>query len=148
MVYFIDSNIFLRALTDEDKKMCQDCTSLLRAVKNNQIEAVTSSLVLAEVGWTIDSYYGFTKSEIVKALKGITRLSGLQIKDEYNVQIGIFCFQKKNVKLIDAFLASIREIQAKKWMVVSYDHDFDKLGVLREEPEVIIRKLNRTAGMN
>lgn len=47
-------------------------------------------------------------------------------------------FEQKPVKFIDALLASIKEIKEKKWKVVSYDRDFDKLGVVRIEPKEII----------
>jgi len=43
-------------------------------------------------------------------------------------------YSSKNVKFIDAMIASVDQIVSGSWVVVSYDKDFDKLGVKRAEP--------------
>jgi len=65
----------------------------------------------------------------------------LKIVDRFQPRISLNLFSKRNVKYIDTLIASIKEILAKKWTVVSYDKDFDKLGVLRKEPGEVIREI-------
>ena len=42
------------------------------------------------------------------------------------------------MKFIDALIASHKSIQEEAAVIVSYDKDFDKLGILRKEPKDII----------
>ncbi|MGB6839051.1 MAG: PIN domain-containing protein [Microgenomates group bacterium] len=138
MKFFVDTNIFLRTLIREDEETYQDCYKFFEFVKLNKIKAVTSHIVLAEIAWTLSSYYGFSKKKVAQALKGIINLRGLAFSDSYQALSALDMFEQKPVKFIDALLASIKEIKEKKWKVVSYDRDFDKLGVVRIEPKEII----------
>lgn len=134
MVYFIDTNIFIRVLIKEDEKTYADCICFLKLVKNNDIEATTSSAVLAEIVWVLKSFYKFGKGELVKAMKSIVNIGGLKVIETVGANLAVEIFEKNNIKFIDALIASIKEIRNKEWTVVSYDKDFDKLGVLRKEP--------------
>jgi len=138
MIYFIDTNIFLRTLIKEDEKAYRDCYSFLQAVKVNKYEAVTSYITLAEIVWTLSSYYQFPKSQVIKGINGVINLRGLSLIDNFNMSQALILFKNNNVKYIDSLVASIPELQVKKWSIVSYDRDFDKLGILRIEPQKLI----------
>ena len=136
--YFLDTNIFLRVLIKEGNRVFKDCYQLLERVKTNQIKAATANIALAEIAWTLHSYYQFPKGEVVQAIKGILNLRGLRIIDSYEPFWAIEKFRQHNIKYIDALIASILIRQKSKWVIVSYDKDFDKIGVKRKEPEEII----------
>lgn len=136
--YFLDTNIFLRTLVKENEPSFKECCQLLKTVKLNKIKAVTANLVLAEVVWTLSSYYQFPKTKVIRAIKSIINLRGLKIIDGYNPLTTLEIFEDKNIKYIDALIASIEKVHSKEWIVVSYDKDFDKLEVLRTEPKEII----------
>lgn len=141
MVYFIDTNIFLRVLYKEYPLIHQDCRIFLQAVKENKINACTATVVLAEVAYTLKSYYKFDKEKILEGLKGIVNLANLDIIDTYNHLLALQLFEKYSVKYIDALIASMDAIQNKQMTIISYDLDFDKLPVLRKEPNQIVRQL-------
>lgn len=136
MIYFIDTNIFLRTLIKENKDSFNHCYSFLKAVKTNKIKAVTASIVLAEIVWTLSSFYKLPKKQVVEAIRSIVNLRGLKVVNKYNHLLAIDLYERRAVKYIDAVIASIDKIQAKKWTVVSYDTDFDRLGVIRKEPKL------------
>lgn len=142
MDYFIDTNIFLRVLYKEYPQIFQDCRNLLKAVKENKIDAFTGTIVLTEVTFTLKSYYKFEKDKILQGLRGIKNLGNLTIIDTYNHLLALQLFEKYSIKFTDALIASIEEVSAKKMIVVSYDRDFDKLPVIRQEPKDILAKLN------
>ena len=141
MRYFIDTNIFLRLLIKEDEKTYSQCYKLLSAVKTIQIKAVTSSITLAEIVWTLSSYYKFPKRKVVRAVKSILNLKGVKIIDAYNPSVSLELFDKYTVKYIDTLIASVKKIADKKWIVVSYDRDFDKLAIERKEPHEILEQM-------
>lgn len=136
MDIFIDTNIFLRVLVEEnDEKVFNDCRKLLEKVKFKKISGYTSSLVLAEINWTLNSYYSFPKEDVVEALEGIIHLKNLGIMDDFNAAYAVEIYsENKKVKFIDCLIGSIREIRTGNLPVVSYDKDFDRLGVKRLEP--------------
>lgn len=134
---FIDTNIFLRTLIEEDEKTFKDCFQLLQNIKTNKLRGVTSSVVLSEIAWTLLSYYKFSKLEVVKALRSILNLRGLSIIDKFQHEVALSLYEKSSVKFIDALIASIPDIFSKKWTIISYDKDFDKVGIKRMEPHQI-----------
>ncbi|MDP1710246.1 MAG: PIN domain-containing protein [bacterium] len=141
MQYFFDSNIFLRYFTDEkNSKVFKDCSALIKKIKLGKTRAVTSHLVTAEIVWTLFSSYRASKDQVVKVLKVIETLNGLKMLDNVNTAKANNLFISYHVKYIDALIASYPEIQSKKMVVVSYDKDFDKLGVKRLEPSDIINR--------
>lgn len=102
------------------------------------MKAVTSHLVLAEVVWTLKSYYRLPKSKVIKVLSGVENL-GIKYVDKFNSAEALKLFTKHPAKFIDCLLVSTPQISEKKWTVASYDKDFDKLGVLRSEPDNITK---------
>ena len=80
MDYFLDSNIFLRFFADEKNSKVQvECSELIKNIRKGKIKAYTSHLVLAEIVWTLDSYYETEKGKIIKVLDTIESLNGLKI---------------------------------------------------------------------
>ncbi len=135
MLYFIDTNIFLRVLIKEDETQYARCYSVLKAIKENKIKARTSTVVLTEIVWTLNSYYKFPKKDITIAVRSILHLRGLDIKDYYNYPKALEWYEKYSIKFIDALIASHPEIQEKKMTIISYDRDYRKLPVLFLTPE-------------
>lgn len=135
---FIDTNVFLRLLIKENRFSFNDCLRFFEAVKKNKIKGVTSTLVLAEIVWTLTSYYNFSKKEAARAVKGVVNLRGLKLVDEIEIDLALELFSGRPVKFIDALIASNKKIFSGEWLVVSYDKDFDKLGVIRKEPGEVV----------
>lgn len=135
--YFLDSNIFLRFLIGDNHKMLSECLSLIEDIKGGKINAFTSNVVLSEVVWTLGSFYKFPRSKVINAIKGIVGTPGLKICDGYMILAALEIYENSSVKFIDSLIASIHDVYNRKWIVVSYDKDFDKLGVIRKEPSQI-----------
>lgn len=114
-------------------------SSALEQIKENKIKAITGSIVLAEIVWTLASFYGFSKERVTRALRGIINLRGLKIVDDYQSFLSIELYEKYNIKYIDAVIASYKIIQEKKCCIVSYDRDFDKLPLLKKEPGDLVK---------
>ncbi|MBI4004862.1 PIN domain-containing protein [Candidatus Roizmanbacteria bacterium] len=134
MQYFIDANIFLRVLVKDNEKQFSACVRFLKTLKKNKFDAYTGSITLAEIAWTLGSYYSFSKQQVIEGIDSILNLRGLKIIDDYNHKLALDLYQKYSVKYIDSLIASIGPVYTKKMIVVSYDKDFDKLPVVRKEP--------------
>ncbi len=139
--YFFDSNIFLRAIVKDNLVTLEECRLLLNEVEKGDLQATTSNLVLAEIAFVSRSVYHLDKKTITGALKRIVRMKGLKINNEINTFLALNIYGEKSVKLVDAFIASIPQVQNKEMIVVSYDKGFDKLDIIRKEPKLIIKSL-------
>jgi len=138
MVYFIDTNIFIRVLVKDNEKFFQECKKLLNLISEGKIKAFTSTLVLTEVDWVLEGYYQFEKEKAAKGLKGILKIKNLKFVDKFDFLLAIEIYEKYPIKFIDVLIASNPKIYKKEAIVVSYDKDFDKIGIKRKEPSQII----------
>jgi len=138
---FIDANIFLRALLPKNNAQHDECVAFLDAVRRDKISASTSPLVMAEVAWVSMKTYGIPKDEVIDGLLWITNLRYLVIEDSSDVHTAARLYAAHNVKFIDALIASHPDLQGGSMAVISYDKDFDKLGVRRVEPREVVAKV-------
>ena len=109
-------------------------------VKENKLKAVTTHLNLSELTWTLLTFYKLPKDKVILSIRSINNLRGIDLIDFYEIHTALSIFESKNVKFIDAMIASIKEVQGHEFTIVSYDKDFDKIGVLRKEPSEISLK--------
>lgn len=139
MRYFLDTNIFIRFLVSEkeNKRLFEECHKFLINVRNGQIKTITTSFVFAELVWVCSKFYNFPKIKIAQALKALSSI-GIRFVDDYcNINQAIYLFENYNVKFTDCLIASC--INDKKDVIlISYDKDFDKLGVKRKEPGKVV----------
>lgn len=137
---FVDTNIFLRVLLRDKERTFNDCLKFLNKVKEGEIEAFTSNLVLTEINWILSSIYKLPKNEIIEGLVSILGLKNLKIRDKFESRLALEIYNNFPVKFIDALIASNPRIFKKEVIVISYDKDFDKIGVKRMEPREILKK--------
>lgn len=138
MNYFIDTNIFLRVLTKDNPQQFKHCVRFLKLVKQGKIKAFTSTVVMAEIAWTLLSFYEFPKNKVVKALRATLNLKNLKIVDRFQPRQAVNLYQQHQAKFIDSLIASLPQVADGKMTVVSFDHDFDDLKIKREEPQAVL----------
>jgi len=138
--FFFDTNIFLRVVTEGDKTKARDCDQVFELLRAGKIHGLTSEVVLSEFVWTALSFYKFHKKEVVDLLKGITSLKYLQIRGNATIIKAVELYDTHNVKYIDALIASENMLADGSIPILSYDKDFDKLGIKRYEPDQVINK--------
>lgn len=135
--YYLDTNIFIRFFIRDNKKMSSDCANLMSAVRQGEVDARTSALTLAEVQWVLGSFYSFPKAQVIRALKIIAPLSESFADIPRSVD-AVSLYEMHSTKFVDALIASHRCVQSGKTTVISYDKDFDKIGVKRVEPAALL----------
>lgn len=132
--YFLDSNVFLRVIVRDEVKKASECEALLQAIIAHKINAFTSHIVLSEIAWVSRGVYKFSKQEIVDVLRGIATMKNLKNRDTFNALLALEYFENYGIKFIDALIASDPSFSRGEFVIVSYDKDFDKLGLTRVEP--------------
>ncbi len=73
-VHFVDTNILLRYLTRDDEQKAQRALQLLMRVEKGEEKVVTSSLVIFEAVFTLQSFYKVSRSRIKELILPINHI--------------------------------------------------------------------------
>lgn len=131
---FIDTNIFIRFLIGDNEKMAEETRKLLELIEKGKLRGETDIVVIAEIVWTLNSFFKVKKEEVVESINLLLNLKNLTIKNKEIIERAINIYSKTNIDFIDAFCAAT-SLKAKIDYVCSYDKDYDKIeGVRRVEP--------------
>ena len=103
---FADTNLFLRYLTNDVPAQADLVESLLHRAAKGKVNLVTTSMVIAEIVWTLESYYELDKKEIQTMILGILNTDGLEVIDSDLILQAIVPYTDKNMDFIDAFNAA------------------------------------------
>ncbi len=103
---FADTNLFLRYLTNDIPEEAEAFEQMLHQAARGEFQFVTNSLVLAEIVWTLESYYKLSKEDVQKRVLAILNTPGLDVVDGKLVLQAILWYAEKNVDFIDAFNAA------------------------------------------
>lgn len=125
MKVFIDTNIFLRFLLADHKTQSPAAKKLFLIAREGKINLITHSLVIAEIIFTLDSFFNLPKQEIIEKINIILLFDELEIIEKNILLQSISFYEKKNIDFIDAFIAAYA--YKNKIAVCSFDKDFDKV---------------------
>lgn len=130
----IDANIILRYLTNEPEEQAERTARLFAAVGRGDEEVLVEEVVLAEVVWTLASYYRMPRATISEVLLELLAEDGIRAADKESVRLSLVLFSERNLDFADALLAA-KAIQSGDPVVYSFDRDLDRIpGVIRREP--------------
>jgi predicted nucleic acid-binding protein len=131
---FVDTNVFLRYLTADDPVKYVRCKDLFKRAAAGKLDLVTSGLVIAELIWTLLSYYKVPKADVVEKLSLIVGSENIEIPDKDILAEALVLYGRKNADFIDAYNAVFMRHYGLQYLY-SYDRDFDTFeGVSRADP--------------
>jgi predicted nucleic-acid-binding protein len=102
----LPTNLFLRYLTNDVPEQADAVEQLLRRAAAGETTLMTNSLVLAEIIWTLESFYQLARNEIQEKILAILNTPGLEIVDGDLVWQAITWYAEQNVDFIDAYNAT------------------------------------------
>lgn len=131
---FIDTNIFLRYLTKDDQTKFDKCRGLFKKAVEGKITLATSNIVIAELIWTLLSYYKVSKIDVIEKVSIIVATKNLYIPDKNIIMDALVLYSRKNIDYIDVYNAVFMKYNGLEG-IYSYDEDLDTVeGIKREEP--------------
>jgi predicted nucleic acid-binding protein len=131
---FVDTNIFLRYLTKDDASKFEKCKEIFKKAMKGEIAITTSGMVIAELVWTLLSYYKVPKAEVVEKVTVIVGTKNLSIPDKHIVADALVLYARKNIDFIDAYNAMFMRYHGLR-EIYSYDEDFELMeDIQRREP--------------
>ena len=99
---FVDTNVFLRYLTDDIPEQADASEALLGRAEQGDVRLVTSALVVAEIVWTLGSFYKRTKPQVRDAVLALCHTPGLDVEDADALVQAAEWYAELNVDFADA----------------------------------------------
>jgi predicted nucleic-acid-binding protein len=128
--WFVDANVFLRVLTEDDEGQCQKARSLFEEAAAGRVELVTGSPVLFELAWTLRSRYEKPPREILQIIESVLGTPGVQVADAVRVREAIDLARQCKGEFPDAYVAAMSSATGCHGVATFNARDFKRLGVL------------------
>ena len=132
---FIDTNLFIRYLTNDDAEMADRVERLLADAAAGKARLVTAEMVMAETVWVLESAYGLKAADIAPLIRAILATPGLEVIGGPLLERALVHYETQGVDFIDGYIVALMERQGLTGL-----YSFDKKhlgrfgGIERKEP--------------
>jgi len=130
---YADTNLFLRYLTNDVPDQAGAVEKLLHRAAAGEVVLAVHSLVMAEIVWTLESFYGLTRESVKDKVLAILNTPGLEVADGDLILQAIAWYADRNVDFanvdfIDAFAVAWMLAQGVTRAMASHRKHFARLG--------------------
>jgi predicted nucleic acid-binding protein len=131
--YHLDTNVVVRFLTHDDPEQWPAAEALMLSARDGRVTLLLDPVVISELTYALDLYFGRGREEIAAALAALVRSPGIKTSDPGILLDALKRYGARPVDFADALLAA--RARADGVSVASFDRDFDRFGdVERYEP--------------
>jgi len=114
---FVDTNVFLRFFVNDVATQYEKARVLFEAAETGKIKLETSELVIAEIVWVLESFYGFSRKEVTEVLSTLLSSRNLKIASHARINEAVRLYAAGNMDFIDAY--NIAYIRSKEYSKVA-----------------------------
>jgi predicted nucleic-acid-binding protein len=127
----VDTNVFLRFFAEDDPDQAERAAALFRQAAEGSVRLLTYPLVIAEIVWTLESWYRQPRRRIREVVEAILVTRNLKVQEADVVRQAIAWYDERRVDFVDAYVAAAA-LAAGHPEVVSFDRsDFRRLAGIR-----------------
>ena len=127
---FVDTNVFIRFLTNDIPKKADACEKIFRKAIANKEILFTTELVIAKIIWVLESYYELTKKDVQDKVEKILNTPNLICPRRDLILEALTLYGEVNIDYIDAYNALVLKDESIE-ILYSYDKHYDKIGWLK-----------------
>lgn len=102
---WLDANVVLRFLTADHPEMYARARAVMLRAERGEMRLRLSPLTVAEVVWTLDSFYGLPRQAIATRLTQFLSADGVEAEERDVLLQALLDYEEKNVDFVDAYLA-------------------------------------------
>lgn len=124
---WVDSNLILRFLIKDHQAFYKAAYKLFSEAENGRLMLYINPLTIAEVVWTLESFYRYPKKEISSVLSSLIESEGLCIPEKEVVKKALNDYTKNNVDYVDAYLAAYAALKGPSAIYTLDKKHFSKL---------------------
>lgn len=131
LVYFADTNVFLRFLLKDNPQLSKKAKYYFTQAKSGTIKIIVLSEILLEIEYVLRKVYRQSRQSISKKLASLIKSPYFEI-EEKNLWISIIeYYQKKNLDLVDLLL--FEKAKANNAKVLTFDQRLAKIKLDEKE---------------
>ena len=133
---FLDANILLRHLTNDDPERGRACFALIQAIEQGKLSVWISDLVIAEVVFVLSNKdtYSLARETIRDLLLPLISLPGIKLPHKRLYHRVFELYIVAGIDYIGAYHVALMEWRGAA-EILSYDKHFDRIkGLQRREP--------------
>lgn len=131
---FIDTNIFVRHLTQDHADFSPKATAFLGRVERGEIQARTADTAIFETVFLLERRYGRAKPDIRDGVLALVDLPALALPNKHRLGRVFELYIDANLSFPDAYHVALMEQLGIK-EIATFDTDFDRVpGIRRVEP--------------
>ncbi len=123
---FIDSNVILRFILNDDPKLSPKAAKIFRKIEKENINVFLSEVIVAEIVYVLLKVYKLKRKDIKEKLLKIFTLDNISIEDKAIFPSIFEIFVSKNIDFEDAYQVALMQKKKVK-QIYSFDEDFDKI---------------------
>ena len=117
---FVDTNVFLRFFVRDIESFYHKAKDLFEKAESGDVKLETSDIVVAEIVWVLESYYGFSRAEIKEVVDAILETKNLKVANHSRVKEAIDLYSSGKMDFIDAYNISYINVKGFK-KVATFD---------------------------
>ncbi|MFH1856646.1 MAG: type II toxin-antitoxin system VapC family toxin [Candidatus Omnitrophota bacterium] len=127
---FLDTNVILRYLTCDDPEKAKKCGKLFKKAVDNKETLCISTMVVAEIVWTLEKAYKLSRSEIADCVQKILNTPNFHVDEKDILLVAITLYELKKIDFIDAYHVVFMKNKGIEF-IYSYDSHFDLVSDLK-----------------
>jgi predicted nucleic-acid-binding protein len=132
---FVDTNVFLRFLTNDDPAKAARAQALFKRAVAGEVRLRTSLLVVAEMVWTLESYYELEAVDVADKISKILNTPNLACPEAPTIRQALDLYVEANIDFIDAYHACALRAEGDTRIVTFDRKHFKRVDWLEiEEP--------------
>jgi predicted nucleic acid-binding protein len=136
-VRFLDTNVFVRYLTQDDPAKTRASAELIRRLELGEEEMMTSEMIIGEVAYILSAraHYGQPPAEIRDRVAPVIQAFGLRLEHKAVLLRALDLYALYPILDFEDALSVAHMESAGIDEIVSYDRGFDRVaGITRIEP--------------
>ena len=106
---FVDTNLFIRYLTNDDPVKADRVEMLLEEAKAGKVLLVTAEMVLAETVWVLESGYNLSRARIAHLFRAILATPGIDVLNGALVSRALELYETVKIDFVDGYIAAVME---------------------------------------
>jgi predicted nucleic-acid-binding protein len=109
---FFDTNFLLRFYLDDVPTQATKAKQMVQAAKEGSLLLVTDLIVICEMVWVMDSFYGLDKAEISEKMTNLYQTPGIVIINSEILLDVLDIYVNRNIDFTDATIAITASVKS------------------------------------
>ena len=123
--FLVDTNAFLIFLLADVPPQTKDVKSLFLEAKNRKIKLFVPSIVIFEIIFSLEKYYGLDKKTVGQKLDMILSSDYLDVENREAFLLGLEIYSQEKISFTDCYL--VARSRLKEYSLFTFDQKLRKL---------------------